>query len=352
VRNSLFLPVARLIAVRLVFGCLALFLVSILIFMAIELLPGDFAEAILGRSATKETLNALRIQMSLDQPAFIRYFSWVGGAIQGDFGLSMSGFGSEPRRVTDVIGQRLYNTLFLAVMAAIVAVPFALCLGIMTALWRNSVFDRVASVATLIAISLPEFFVAYLLSYFIISKDVFANTQLGLLLPGFLTDGIAWLLQFVPSFPTIAIIDDAPFWEQVWRLSLPTITLAMVIVAHMMRMTRAVLISLLSSPYIEMARLKGLSPARVILHHALRNAWAPIATVIAFNLAYLIAGVVVVEVVFVYPGIGQLMVDAVKTRDIPVVQACALIFAAAYIVLNLIADLVAVISNPRLLYPR
>ncbi|MCZ4352751.1 ABC transporter permease [Roseovarius aestuarii] len=344
--------VARLIAVRLIFGCLALFLVSMLIFMAIELLPGDFAEAVLGRSATPETVDALRRQMGLDQPAIVRYFSWIGGAIQGDFGVSMSGFGSDTRQVADMIGPRLFNTVFLAIMAAICAVPVALSMGVLTALWRNSVFDRVASVATLIAISLPEFFVAYLLSYFIISKDMFAQSQMGLLLPDFVSQGFGWLLQLVPSFPTLAIIDDAPFWEQVWRLSLPAITLTLVSVAHMMRMTRAVLISLLSSPYIEMARLKGLSPMRVILHHALRNAWAPIATVVAFNLAYLIAGVVVVEVVFVYPGIGQLMVDAVKTRDIPVVQACALIFAAAYIVLNLIADLVAIISNPRLLYPR
>ncbi|MDD9977476.1 MAG: ABC transporter permease, partial [Boseongicola sp.] len=145
---------------------------------------------------------------------------------------------------------------------------------------------------------------------------------------------------------------DTPFWERVYKCALPAMTLTLVIVAHMMRMTRAAIINLLASPYIEMAQLKGLSRGRVILRHALPNAWAPIANVIAFNLAYLVVGVVVVEVVFVYPGIGQLMVDAVTTRDIPVVQACALIFASTYIILNLIADIISIVTNPRLLHPR
>ena len=143
-----------------------------------------------------------------------------------------------------------------------------------------------------------------------------------------------------------------PFTEKLYKIALPSITLTLVIVAHMMRMTRAAIINLLASPYIEMAQLKGVSPAKIILKHALPNAWAPIANVIAFNLAYLVVGVVVVEVVFVYPGIGQLMVDAVTARDIPVVQACALIFAVTYIILNLIADVISIITNPRLLHPR
>ena len=156
-----------------------------------------------------------------------------------------------------------------------------------------------------------------------------------------------------PVFPSLANIDaSTPLGERLYRITLPALTLTLVIVAHMMRMTRAAIINLLASPYIEMARLKGASRSEIILKHALPNAWAPIATVIAFNLAFLVVGVVVVEVVFVYPGIGQLMVDAVTTRDIPVVQACALIFAATYIILNLIADIIGIVSNPRLLHPR
>ena len=156
-----------------------------------------------------------------------------------------------------------------------------------------------------------------------------------------------------PLLPSLANVSDAtPFGERILRCMLPSMTLTLVIVAHMMRMTRAAIINLLASPYIEMAQLKGVSRTNVIVHHALPNAWAPIVNVIVFNLAYLVVGVVVVEVVFVYPGIGQLMVDSVTSRDIPVVQACALIFAATYILLNLFADVISIITNPRLLHPR
>jgi peptide/nickel transport system permease protein len=154
-------------------------------------------------------------------------------------------------------------------------------------------------------------------------------------------------------FSPLSTVDaNTPFLTHIYKAALPALTMTLVIIAHMMRMTRASVISLLSAPYIEMAQLKGLTPRQVILRHALPNAWAPIATVIAFNLAYLVVGVVVVEVVFVYPGIGQLMVDSVSTRDMPVVQACALIFAATYILLNLLADIISIVTNPRLLHPK
>jgi peptide/nickel transport system permease protein len=225
------------------------------------------------------------------------------------------------------LAPRFANTLFLAGVAAAISVPLALVLGITAALWRGSLYDRAVNATTLSTISMPEFFVAYIL--------------------------ILFLGSLYPVFPSLANVSaDTPFWERVYRCALPAMTLTLVIVAHMMRMTRAAIINLLASPYIEMARLKGLSATRVILFHALPNAWAPIVNVIAFNLAYLIVGVVVVEVVFVYPGIGQLMVDAVTTRDIPVVQACALIFAATYILLNLLADIISIVTNPRLLHPR
>ena len=212
-------------------------------------------------------------------------------------------------------------------MTAIVAVPLSLFLGITAALYRNSLYDRVINATTLTTISTPEFFVAYILIL------LFASL---------------WGI-----FPSLANVDPRDtFDERLYKTILPALTLTLVIVAHMMRMTRAAIINLLASPYIEQARLKGITSTQVILRHALPNAWAPIATVIAFNLAYLVVGVVVVEVVFVYPGVGQLMVDAVRTRDIPVVQACAVIFAGTYIILNLIADIIGIVTNPRLLHPR
>jgi len=324
-------PVVSIMLQRLALGLMTLFFVSIIIFMAIEMLPGDFTQAVLGQAATEETVAAFRRELGLDQPAYIRYFDWVGGVLQGDFGTSFSGRASSgvdrSREVVDLIGPRLANTLFLAGMTAVIAVPLALLLGITAALWRGSLYDRAVNATTLSTISMPEFFVAYIL--------------------------ILFLGSLYPVFPSLANVSaDTPFWERVYRCALPAMTLTLVIVAHMMRMTRAAIINLLASPYIEMARLKGLSATRVILFHALPNAWAPIVNVIAFNLAYLIVGVVVVEVVFVYPGIGQLMVDAVTTRDIPVVQACALIFAATYILLNLLADIISIVTNPRLLHPR
>jgi peptide/nickel transport system permease protein len=295
------------------------------------MLPGDYGEAVLGQAATEETVAAFRRELGLDKSAPVRYMEWVASVAKGDFGNSFSGRAASgvdrSRAVADLIGPRLKNTLFLAGITALVAVPLALFLGLTAALYRNSFYDRTVNAVTLTTISMPEFFVAYVL--------------------------ILLLSSLYPIFPSLANVDaSTEFAERLRRVALPAITLTLVIVAHMMRMTRAAIINLLASPYIEMARLKGASRGEVILKHALPNAWAPIATVIAFNLAYLVVGVVVVEVVFVYPGIGQLMVDSVTARDIPVVQACALIFAGTYIVLNLIADIIGIVTNPRLLHPR
>jgi peptide/nickel transport system permease protein len=324
-------PVLKTVLQRLGLGFLTLLAVSVIIFSSLELLPGGFAEAILGQSATPETIAAFNKSLGLDRPATVRYFEWLGGAVQGDFGKSFAGAGGwrqeNVRFVSDIIGPRLYNTFFLAAFAAVIAVPLALALGLLTALYRNSWFDRIANATTLTTIASPEFFVAYVLLFILAAK----------------------LKLFSPLSTVNA---DTPFFEHLTRAFLPALTLTLVIVAHMMRMTRASIIALLSSPYIEMAKLKGMSPGQVILKHALPNAWAPIATVIAFNLAYLVVGVVVVEVVFVYPGIGQLMVNSVSSRDMPVAQACALIFAATYITLNLLADIVAIVTNPRLLHPK
>lgn len=315
---------------------MTLFAVSIVIFSALEFLPGDFTQTILGQLATPETVAAFRKELGLDQPPIIRYFDWVGGVVRGDFGSSFSGRGSvtsgtggidRSRDVVELIAPRLWNTLFLAGITAAIAVPLSLFLGITSALYRNSIYDKVVNVTSLTTISFPEFFVAYVL---------------------ILIFGSLW-----PVLPTLANVDEAtPITERLVRCALPAMTLTLVIVAHMMRMTRASIINLLASPYIQMAILSGASKREVIVKHALPNAWAPIATVIAFNLAYLVVGVVVVEVVFVYPGIGQLMVDSVTSRNIPVVQACALIFALTYILLNLIADIIGIVTNPRLLHPK
>jgi len=324
-------PVIKTVLERFGLGILTLFAVSIIIFSAIEMLPGDFGQAILGQSATPETVAAFRRQLGLDQPPYIRYLEWVLNAVQGDLGASFSGRNASgadrSREVVGLIAPRLWNTMFLASMTAAIAVPVSLMLGITTALFRNSLFDRSVNTVTLTTISFPEFFVAYIL--------------------------ILLMSSLYPLFPSLANVDaDTSIGERLYRTALPALTLTLVIVAHMMRMTRAAIINLLASPYIQMARLSGASQMEIILKHALPNAWAPIATVIAFNLAYLVVGVVVVEVVFVYPGVGQLMVDAVRTRDIPVVQGCALIFAVTYILLNLTADIIGIVTNPRLLHPK
>ncbi len=312
-----------MIAQRIGLGVLLLLVVSIIIFLGVELLPGDIATEILGQTATPETVAALRKQLGLNLPPHTRYLNWLANILQGDFGNSLV----NDREISGMIKYRLGNTFFLAAVAALISVPLALVFGLLAALYRNTLFDRVVNVVTLTAISAPEFFIAYILIL------VF-SVNLG------------W-------FPVLANVDaTTEFWERLYRVVLPALTLISVVLAYMMRMVRASIINLLASDYIEMANLKGMAKARVILHHALPNAWAPIATVVAFTLAYLIVGVVVVEVVFVYPGLGQLIVDSVSKRDIPVVQGCSLIFAATYILLNLTADVVSIVSNPRLLHPK
>jgi len=297
--------------------------ISVLIFVGVEALPGDLATAILGQEATPETVAAFRKELKLDLPPHVRYFAWLGGFLKGELGNSLA----NKRPVAELIGWRFANTMFLAACSAVVAVPIAILLGILAALYRNSLFDRTISMVTLSTISFPEFFVAYIL--------------------------IALLSVQVIIFPSISNINDQmTFWQKIHAIVLPCMTLTMVVVAHMMRQTRAAIINIMASPFIEMARLKGLKRARIIVLHAFPNALSPVINVIAINLAYLIVGVVIVEVVFVYPGLGQLLVDSVSKRDIPVVQASGLVFAATYVGLNLLADVLSIISNPRLRNPR
>ena len=312
-----------LVGKRLGLGLIILLVISIIIFFMVELLPGDIAQAVLGQGATEENLAALREQMGLNKPAVVRYLDWLSGAVLLDFGTSIV----TGAPVVETIGTRFMNTLFLAAYAAVIAVPISIILGVLVALLRNTIFDRAANVVTLSFISSPEFFLGYILILFLAVK---------------------WLM-----FPAMSSLsDNMTFLALLERTFLPALTLVLVVMAHMMRMTRAAIINLLASPYIEMARLKGTPPWKVIVKHALPNAWAPIINVVALNLAYLITGVVLVEVVFVYPGIGQALVDSVAKRDFPVVQACCLIFAATFILLNLAADVGAILTNPRLRHPK
>ncbi|MER8497724.1 ABC transporter permease [Mesorhizobium sp. M1312] len=315
--------VFRLVAQRIALGILLLLAISVLIFAGTQILPGDVAQAILGQSATPESLANLREQLGLNDPAYIRYFHWLGGVLTGDLGTAMS----SGQDIATSIKGRLWNTLFLAFWAAIVAVPLAIILGLIAVRHRNGWVDKLISGLALASTSFPEFFIGYVLVYFFAVK---------------------W--QIFPAISTV--YDGMPFGERMQAIALPGTALTLGVLAHMMRMTRAAILNVMQSVYVETAELKGLSAFNVIRKHAFPNAIAPIINVVMLNLAYLIVGVVVVEVIFVYPGMGQYLVDHVTKRDVPVVQAVGLIFAAVYISLNIIADIAAIIANPRLRHPK
>ena len=298
---------------------ITVFIISIIIFIGVELLPGDVAETVLGQSALPETVEAFRKELKLDLPPHIRYGAWLKDFIHGDFGNSLA----NGKPVSDLIGWRLGNTLFLALTAAVIAVPLAVLLGILAAFYRNTFFDTLISIITLSFISFPEFFVAYIL--------------------------IALFSVKLNLFPSLAAINSSmSLGTKLYSIILPALTLTCVVTAHMMRQTRAAIINVLASAYIEMAEIKGIKRLRIIILHAFPNSLSPVINVIALNLAYLVVGVVIVEVVFVFPGLGQLLVDSVAKRDLPVVQASGLLFAVAYISLNLIADVLSMLVNPKL----
>ena len=316
-------PILKLVAQRLSLGILLLFAASALLFGLTEVLPGDAAQAQLGQSATPENLANLREEMGLNRPAITRYAEWIGGILTGDLGNALS----NKLPIGEQIGKRLGATMFLAFWAALISVPVAIMLGLVAVRYLNRWPDKVISGSTLAAISLPEFMIAYILIF------VFA-VKLG----------------WAPSFANVP--PDMPLLEKLHSISLPIAVLTMVVLAHMMRMTRAAILNVMQSAYIETAELKGLSSFEVIRRHAFPNAVAPIVNVVTINLAYLVVGVVVVEAVFAYPGMGQYLVDAVVKRDVPVVLTSGIIFSAVYIILNMIADIVSILSNPRLRHPK
>ncbi|KAB2730046.1 ABC transporter permease [Brucella intermedia] len=312
-----------LIIKRVGLGLLTLFLVSALIFAGTQILPGDVASAILGQNATPEALATLRESLGLNQPVLARYFSWLAGFVTGDLGTSLA----NQQPVADLLWPRFWNTMALAAFAAVVSVPIAILLGLVTAVKRGGIFDRVINIVALAFVSLPEYF-------------------LGLLLILFLSIRFNLLPSLADTY------EGMTFLEWVQATALPALTLVLVTVAQMMRMTRTAVLSVMDQAYVETAYLKGLRTKRVVTKHALPNAAAPIVNVVAFNIAYLITGVVLVEAVFNYNGLGRFMVDAVSKRDLPLVQAAALVFGAAYVILNIIADVAAIALNPRLRHPR
>jgi peptide/nickel transport system permease protein len=308
-----------LIGRRIVLALLTLLLVSAVVFALASLLPGDAAEEALGQGATPETVAALRASLGLDQPAPVRYWHWLTGLVSGDPGQSLV----NQLPVAELLRTRLPNSLLLAALTALVAVPLALAIGILAAIRRGSLLDRALNVGTLSMLAVPEFLVA----------------TIGVLL-------FAVQLQWLPALSSPPA-ETTPL-ELIRNFALPVLTLCAVIMAQMARMTRAALIDQLDAPYIEMARLKGVTPARVVWRHAIPNAMGPIANAVAFSLSSLLGGAIIVETIFNYPGVASLMVDAVTSRDMPLLQACAMIFCAAYLVLVLLADICAILANPRL----
>jgi peptide/nickel transport system permease protein len=316
-------PILKLVLQRIALGLLLLLAASALIFAGTMILPGDVAQSILGQSATPQSLANLRQELGLDVPPVQRYFNWLGGVLQGDLGTSLT----NRLDIAETMGRRLGNTMFLAFWAAVISVPLAIFLGLLAVRYEGRWPDKLISGVTLASISIPEFLIGYVLIYFVAVK--------------------------MRLFSSVAMINDSmSLLEKLNAIALPVMVLTLVVLAHMMRMTRAAILNVMQSAYIETAELKGLSSFMVIARHAFPNAIAPIVNVVMLNLAYLVVGVVVVEVVFVYPGTGQYLVDHVAKRDVPVVQACGLVFAAVYIGLNMIADIVSILSNPRLRHPK
>lgn len=309
----------KLLAQRIGLACLSLLAVSVLVFAITGVLPGDAAQEQLGQEATPESLAALRAQMGLDVPAHQRYLRWLGGLVHGDLGTSSV----TQLPVSELIASRLPNSLLLAAVTALFAVPLALVHGIASAVWRGSWFDRLASTAAVAIVSVPEFLVA----------------TLAVLL-------FAVKLRWLPALSYLSNIESPG--QLLRAFAMPVMTLTCVVGAQMMRMSRAAVVDQLEAPYIEMVRLKGASPLRTVLAHALPNAVGPIANAVALSLSYLLGGVIIVETIFNYPGIAKLMVDGVTQRDIPLVQSCAMLFCAGYLFLVTTADLCGIVANPRL----
>ena len=313
----------KMVLRRIAIGFATLVVVSVIVFVMTSILPGDVAQIILGQSATPETLAALRKELGMDQPGYVRYFQWLGNMATGDLGISKAGGAT----IESLISGRLGNTMVMSGLVAAISIPVSIALGLWAAMHPGALLDRMVTFGTLSLISVPEFFIATILVLI-----------------------LAVELHWLPA--TTYLTGEETFLEFFRAMAMPLITLVIVVSAQMIRMTRAGILNVMSSAYIEMAILKGVPRRRIILRHAFFNAIGPIVNVIALNLAYLVSGVVVVETIFSYPGLAKLMIDGVQTRDLPLVQACAMIFCGAYVVLILLADVASIMSNPRLRNPK
>ena len=311
--------ILSLIARRLVVMLTTLLIVSFIVFSATSLLPGDTATILLGQAATPEAVAGLRTAMHLDDPALLRFVRWLFGLLQGELGTSYA----NNMAIADLIGPRFVNSMKLAGITTVIAVPLALTLGISAAMLRGTLYDRAVTVLTIGVISVPEFMIATL--------------------------AVLLFAVYLKWLPALSLVTEVNTLFDVLRVyAMPVITLTFVVSAQMIRMSRAAVIETLDTPYMEMALLKGAPRMRIVLRHALPNALGPIVNAVALSLSYLVGGVIIVETIFNYPGIAKLMVDGVATRDLPLIQSCAMIFCVGYLLLITTADIIAIMSNPRL----
>lgn len=313
-----------LILKRLGIGIITVLAVSVIIFFGTKILPGDAAQIRLGQQATVENVAAMRERLGLDKSYPEQYFNWLSNFVKGDLGVSLA----SDTPITSLISKRYQNTVYVAVLTAAIAVPISLALGIMAAMFPGSIYDRVLTFISVSLVAAPEFFTATVL---------------------------VLLFVFVLGIGNAVVVGSAEgkgVFELIQHFALPIATLSFVIASQLIRMSRAAVLNVMSSPYIEMAILKGVPRKRIILRHALLNSIGPIVNVVALNLAYLVTGVIVVEVYFGYPGLATLIVQAVQTRDFVLIQGLGMIFCLTYVVLMLIADIAAYVSNPRLRHPK
>jgi peptide/nickel transport system permease protein len=313
------LSVLKLVIMRVGMAAITLLLVSLIVFSILEILPGDVATRILGRDATPESLDVLRNELGLNRPALSRYLTWLGQLLRGDLGRSLV----SNRPVADILGMRIYNTMLLSLYAFLVYLPLTTVPALLQAIWRDRPIDHVFSIVTLVLLSMPDFLLATILLF--------------------------TFVVIIPVLPAMSLVDESSSaWDYFRAMTLPAVTLAIVMAVYAVRMLRDNLIEVLDSDYIRMAELKGLSAGRVLVRHALPNALAPTLNVTALNLAYLVGGVVVVERVFSYPGFGNLLVDSLQLRDLPVIESTVMIAALVYVLANLLADVTGILLNPRL----
>ena len=313
-----------LIAKRIGIGLLTVIGVSIIIFLGTKVLPGDAAQIRMGQEATPENVAALRARLGLDLPLWQQYWNWLADFVRGDLGVSLAG----DVRVVDMMAVRYQNTIAVTVLTALIGVPVSLVLGITAAMFPGSLYDRILTLVSVTLVAAPEFFTATLMVLVFVLALGIGNAVI------------------------IGSIEGMGVIELIGHFALPIAALCFVIASQMIRMSRAAVLNVMSSPYVEMAILKGIERRRIILRHALPNALGPIANVVALNLAYLVTGVIVIEIYFAYQGLASMIVQGVQTRDYIVVQALGTLFCMTYVVLLLVADVVAIVANPRLRHPK